>query len=255
MKAIMLAAGVGARLDKNPGHPPKVMLEFAGKSLLERHIEILSYLGIDGIVMVTGYRAEAIHEGIAEAGAENYIRTLFNPDFAVGPIMSLWTAREELAGGGDIIFMNADVLYDYRLMQRLLESRHPNCFIMDRNVRPGEDPVRICVRDGVIVDFHKKIRAACDHQGEWPGFLRLTPAIGRRVVEAMRAYVDAGRVNGIYEEAFRDALLAAPAGTFQYEDITGLPWAEIDFPEDLVRAREEVLPQLKEIQAVKEETA
>ena len=255
MKAIMLAAGVGARLDEGPGHPPKVMLEFAGKSLLQRHIEILRYLGIDGIVMVTGYRAEAIHEGIAEAEAEDYVRTLFNPDFTGGPILSLWTAREELAAGDDVIFMDGDVLYDYRLMQRLVESKHPNCFLMDRNARPGEDPVKICVRDGVIIDFHKQIRTAPDYWGEWPGFLRLTPRLGRRVVEAMQAYVDAGRVNEIYEEAFRDALLAEPAGTFGFEDITGLPWTEIDFPKDLTRAREVVLPQLKEIRPEKEERA
>ncbi len=28
----------------------------------------------------------------------------------------------------------------------------------------------------------------------------------------------------LVKEAFRDALLAAPAGTFKVEDITGLPW-------------------------------
>lgn len=254
-RAIMLAAGVGARLDRGPGHPPKVMLEFAGKSLLQRHIEILRHLAIDEIVVVTGYRAEAIHRGIAEAAAEDYVRTLFNPDFTGGPILSLWTAREELAAGDDIIFMDADVLYDYRLMQRLLESKHPNCLLMDRNVRPGEDPVKICVRDGVIIDFHKRIRTAPDYWGEWPGFLRLTPRLGHRVVAAMRAYVEAGRVNEMYEEAFRDALLAEPAGTFGFEDITGLPWTEIDFPEDLARAREVVLPRLKEIQPLKEERA
>ncbi len=254
MKAILLAAGVGARLDEGPGHPPKVMLEFAGKSLLERHIEILRYLGVGEIVMVTGYRNEAIHDGIAEAGAQDYVRTLYNPDFTAGSLVSLWAAREELTAGEDIIFMDADVLYDYRLMQRLVESKHPNCFLMDRNVRPGEDPVKICVRDGVIIDFHKKIRTACDYWGEWPGFLRVTPRLGRRVVEAMRAYVEAGRVNEMYEEAFRDTLLAEPAGAFRFEDITDLPWAEIDFPEDLARAREEVLPQLKDIQPAEEGT-
>ena len=253
MKAIMLAAGIGARLDRGPGHPPKALLEFAGRTLFERHIEILRHLGVAEMVVVTGYRADDIHAAIAGAGAEGYIRTLYNPDFAVGPLMSLWTAREELADGDDIVFMNADVLYDYRLMQRLLESRHPNCFLMDRDLRPGEDPVKICLRDGVIIDFHKEIGTACDLQGEWPGFLRLTPSVGRRVVDAMRALVDAGRVTVIYEEAFRDALLAAPAGTFKVEDITGLPWGEIDFPEDLARAHEVVLPQLEEIQPLKKE--
>ncbi len=57
----------------------------------------------------------------------------------------------------------------------------------------------------------------------------------------------------LVKEVFCDALLAAPAGTFKVEDITGLPWGEIDFPEDLARAHEVVLPQLEEIQPLKEE--
>ena len=39
-------------------------------------------------------------------------------------------------------------------------------------------------------------------------------------------------------------LLAEAPGTFQVEDVTGLPWVEIDFPEDLEKARREILPRL-----------
>ena len=38
-------------------------------------------------------------------------------------------------------------------------------------------------------------------------------------------------------------LLARP-GDFGFEDVSGLPWIEIDFPEDVVRATEEVLPAI-----------
>jgi choline kinase len=46
----------------------------------------------------------------------------------------------------------------------------------------------------------------------------------------------------ICEKALRDVILEAP-GLFGFEDITGLPWIEIDFPENLARARSEVLPR------------
>ncbi len=255
LKALMLAAGIGARLEKGPDHPPKVLLEFAGKTLLERHIEILRHLGIDGIVMVTGYRAGDIHQAIAGLGAGDTIETIHNPDFTLGSVISLWTAREVLTSGDDIIFMDADVLYDHRLMRPLVETEHANCMLMDREVRPGEDPIKICIRDGEIVDFHKRVTNAYDTWGEWPGFLRFSPAIGRRLVEVMAGYVDAGRTEEIYESAFRDVLAAEPAGTFAIADITGLPWGEIDYPEDLARARQVVLGQLREIETVGEKTA
>ena len=38
MKALMLAAGLGSRLNRGSEFPPKVLLKFDGISLLERHI-------------------------------------------------------------------------------------------------------------------------------------------------------------------------------------------------------------------------
>lgn len=250
----MLAAGTGSRLERGANPPPKVMLGFAGKSLLQRHVEILRHLGVDELVMVTGYRAESIHQGIHEAGAEGFVRTIHNPDFIRGTLLSLWTARRELMTGDDIIYMDADVLYDHRLMAALLDSAHGNCLLMDRNHEPGEDPVKICIRDGAIVDFHKVPREKHDHWGEWPGFLRLTPECSRRLVTAMSHYVDSGRLDEMVEEAIRDVVLSASMNDFGVEDVTGLPWIEIDFPEDLVRARREVLPALVPLDASRART-
>ncbi len=42
----------------------------------------------------------------------------------------------------------------------------------------------------------------------------------------------------------RDVLLSEPPGTFGYEDITGLPWIEIDYPSDLLRAERTILPRV-----------
>ena len=47
-----------------------------------------------------------------------------------------------------------------------------------------------------------------------------------------------------HEEALRDMLLASP-GDYGFEDVTGLPWVEIDFPEDVTRANEEILPAIR----------
>ncbi len=241
----MLAAGVGSRLERGPNPPPKVMLGFAGKSLLQRHVEILRHLGVGELVVVTGYRAEAIQRGIHEAGADGYVRTIHNPDFVRGTLLSLWTARKELMSGADIIYMDADVLYDHRLIAALLDSAHGNCLLMDRNDAPGEDPVKLCIRDGAIVDFSKTPRTNYDHWGEWPGFLRLTPDGARRLVTAMSHHVDSGRLDDVVEDAIRDVVLSPAAGDgFGVEDVTGLPWIEIDYPDDLVRARREILPAL-----------
>ena len=245
MIALMLAAGVGKRLfGEDHSEPSKALLRFDGKSLLHRHIDLLREKGIDRLALVVGYRKEELMAEVEALGARDYVRAIFNPEFEGGPVISLWTAREVLRSGADILFMDADVLYHRRVLERLIHSPHANCFLLDRGLEPGEDPVHLCIRDGAPVDFGKNIEGSFDMVGEWPGFMRMSPAIAARVADATQAIIDAGRSHVTYEVAMRDVLVSEPPGTFAYEDITGLPWIEIDFPSDLLRAERTILPRV-----------
>ncbi len=250
MYAIMLAAGVGSRLDPAGGHPPKVLLEIGGRTLLRRHLDILARSGVAGLEMVVGYRADDIRAEIARAeaalGRPGFVRTVTNPDFRDGSVVSLWTARRTLAGGGSVLLMDADVLYDYRMIERLLGSPHGDCFLLDRDFEPGEEPVKLCIRDGRPVEFRKRISGAYDLCGESVGFFRFRPATAARIAEVAEGYVAAGRREEPYEEVLREVMLEERDGGFGWEDVTGLPWTEIDFPEDVVRAETEVLPRLED---------
>ena len=86
----MLAAGIGSRLGfATEEHPPKVLLRFDGKSLLQFHIEILKRCGIDELVLGVGYRYQDIEREIAALGAQDFVRTIFNEDYEEGNIVTL----------------------------------------------------------------------------------------------------------------------------------------------------------------------
>ena len=242
----MLAAGIGSRLSGDDDtHSPKALLRFDGRSLLHRHVDTLRGHGIDEMTIVVGYHRNEIDAEIDAIGAGSFARTVYNPEFRRGSSVSLWTARDILAGGDSVLFMDADVLYHPLLIGRLVDSAHRNCFLLDREFRSAEQPVKLCLRGGVPVEFRKTIAGSYDVVGEWPGFLRLSPRIGRRVAAALEDYVAAGRLDEPYEEAIRDVMLSKPPGTFAVEDITGVPWIEIDTPADLARARAEIMPRLR----------
>jgi choline kinase len=161
-------------------------------------------------------------------------------------MVSLWSARETLCHGGPVLVMDADVIYDDRLMQRLVGSPIANCFLLDREIEPGDEPVKLCIAGGRIVDFHKKPQRAHDWHGESVGFFRFQPGVAAELARRTEGYVAAGNTSVEYEEAIRDMVLERPPETFGYEDITGLPWTEIDFPEDVRRAERHVVPKLQD---------
>ena len=237
----MLAAGVGRRLygDEN-FEPPKALLEFDGRTLLARHIEVLTSLGIEDLTVVVGHRKEMIEDELARVAPAEFARTLFNPRFEESPILSLACAGEVLRSGSRVLFMDADVYYHEDLLKALISSGHETCIILDRDFVPGEEPVKTCVRDNQIVDFGKKVSEPHDLIGEWPGFLTMAPDIARRVADRADELAQGDMPGYVYEDAFCDVLKASAPGTFGDEDVTGIPWIEIDFPEDRERAQNEI---------------
>lgn len=245
MKAIILAAGVGRRLGKDGQIQPKCLLKFNGKSLLERHLNYLRHYDIDEVVIAVGYQAEKIQDEIKALAAENWVSTVYNPDYTQGSVISLWTLRQHLAAGDDLLLMDADVLYDRHIIERLVKTNISNCFLLDRDFEPGDEPVKLCVKDGYLVEFRKQVALSLyDFAGESVGFFRFENAIAQRLARRAEQYVAEGLHDEPYEEVIRDLLLETPE-TFGYEDITGLPWIEIDFPEDIQRAQNQTLPEIE----------
>src|SRR5262252_3899912 len=84
--AIILAAGVGGRLGSAA---PKVLLEFGGKSLLERHLEALHANGVDDIAITVGHRPDLIRAELCRQGALDRVALVENPRYREGSVVSL----------------------------------------------------------------------------------------------------------------------------------------------------------------------
>ena len=247
MKALMLAAGISRRLygDEND-ELPKALLRFDDQSLLQRHIELLQAYGVKELVMIVGHRQEDL---IAEAGTvahEGFVRPIFNPRYKEGPLLSMAKGIEVLRGGTDVLFMDADVLYHPLVLEKLITSPHRNCFIMDRQFQSTKDQVTVCLNSGEVVDFGKGLGDDFELFGEWPGFLKISPEIAAKVADRTQGFIDCDDIKGSYEQVFRQVLKGEPRGTFSIEDVTGIPWIEIDYPEDLEKANRKTFQRISE---------
>ena len=247
MRAIILAAGRGLRLKQPTAQEqPKCLLEFGGRTLLERHLQLLQAAGITEIVLALGFLHEVVQSYLAGLTGLPRPQIVLNPQFELGSVLTLHTATAALTGGGDVLVMDADVLYHERIMAALVAKEGAaNRLLIDRDFEAGDEPVKVCVRAGVPIELRKQLPAALEYDaiGESVGFFRFDARAARRLAAIVADYAGSGRGAMPHEEAVRDLLRESGYG-FGVADVTGQPWIEIDFPADVERAAREILPQL-----------
>src|SRR5947209_470488 len=99
MKAIILSAGQGSRLGHMVDDRPKCLIDFNGRSLLDRQLDTLEACGVHEAVVVTGFHDELVEQALAVRSGAPRVRTVFNPFYKVADNTgSLFMARAELTG-------------------------------------------------------------------------------------------------------------------------------------------------------------
>jgi choline kinase len=241
MRAILLAAGSGRRL----GRPfPKCLVDIGGTTLLTRALRALAGVKVTEAWVVVGYRHELIAEELGRHPASVSVVCVRNEAFLRGSIRSLWTAREAMSG--EVLVMDADVLFPLHLLRRLVHSPHSNCVLGDpRSPFSGEE-MMLTVHGERVWDITRGVQDPSHVLGEGVGFYKL----GRSAAHALRGVLDewvaSGRDHEEYEEVFRVLFKSC---VFGYELVGDLPWTEIDFPEDILKAERTVWPQIQALEA------
>jgi len=240
MTAILLAAGVGKRLLDATGGRPKCLTPIGGKSLLARLLEGLVAAGVRDAAVVTGFGDEAVRAEIGAGPPGLRLRWLFNPRFREGAILSLWTARELLDRA--VLVMDADVLCGTAMLERLVGSPQSNCFLLDGSVSVTGEEQMLLVRDGAVRNVVRGGAPGYELAGESVGFLKLDAAAAARLRALLDRRVAAGETGIEHEEVYPDLMAEVRVG---FERVDGMPWTEIDFPDDIARAERDVLPRLR----------
>ena len=242
MKAIIYAAGRGTRLQSDS---PKILLEFGGRTLLEWHALRLRAADVREVVLVTGHLREQIAELLPDICARHDIavREIVNPRFREGSLLSLNVSLPEIENSSEpLLLMDADVFYPTGMLDRLTGSVHPTALLLDREFSTNDDdPMLVPVKNGRPIDFRKQWSGDAEFVGESIGFFKIAPVDFPLLIKETRARSRGSSCADSYDDVLRTLVLA---GRFGYEDVTGLPWIEIDFPADVIQARKQLVPAI-----------
>jgi choline kinase len=78
--------------------------------------------------------------------------------------------------------------------------------------------------------------------GEGVGFYKLDRQAARHLQGLLEQWMASGRDADEYEEVFRALFKAC---RFGYELVGDLPWTEVDFPDDILKAEQTVWPRIQ----------
>jgi len=239
MKAIILAAGCGSRLGDITNNLPKCLLPFGSQRLIDHQIKNIRQFQINEVVLVVGFQSVELRRYV-----QKYTDITFtfieNPDYAAtNTAFSLWLARREM--NDDFIYMNADVLFHPEIIRRLSHTTYDNALAVVRKPLSSEE-VKVAVDGARITNIGKGLPVALSY-GEFIGVAKFSHTISQSFTASLQDMISTQRGKNAY---FEDALHHITQEHFlSCVDVTDLPCIEIDFPGDLVEARENKLPEIK----------
>jgi choline kinase len=238
MTGVILAAGAGTRFNGG-GVQPKCLAAFGGRPLIEWQLRAMRACGIDDIAVVVGFEADRVRKACGPR-----VQFIENVRFAeTNSLYSLWMARAVLQDG--FVVMNCDVLFPTLMLADLLTARHQNALLVSypepADPEFSDEEMKVHVRKGRVVDIGKKLPSA-ETDGENVGIVKFGAEGAGRLIQLMDEIVSSGNERDWAPRAFaafaREHALYA-VGT------RGLPWTEIDTPDDYTRAVTQIFPAIR----------
>ena len=244
MQAIILAAGVARRLAPLTDRTNKCLLPVGGRSLLDRMLEALASSGVQAATIVVGHERDQVRAAAGTRCGTMAVRFVDNAEYRRGSILSLWAARDVLVAD-DCLVMDADVLFPAAFLSRLIAAPAASALLLDRSFHDTGEEVKLFTRGDRVIALGKKVvPERWDVLGEGVGFFKCGRAHAAEYVGRLAASIEETGGANEYEDALHELVGRVPVG---WVDVTGLPWTEVDFVEDLRRAESVVLPEIERL--------
>lgn len=136
MKAVILAAGEGARMGPFTASVPKVMIPVGNRPILEFVVRALVENGVRDIIMVIGYRRERIQAYFQDGKAFDARVTYVQEPKQLGTAHSVRQSKGDLHE--PFLVLNGSSLIDRQFVADLLEHAEGAALVIKESDRPQE---------------------------------------------------------------------------------------------------------------------
>lgn len=222
MKVLIFAAGLGSRLKLKT---PKILVKVGEKSILSRHIDSLSELGIvpADITVVIGYKAEEVKRACLALG----ITTLFNPSWQNPGTFSSFSVFPVV--NDSLLIIHGDLVWETGLAGSILEIEGDVVIPVDPRRWDDDEAMKVEIHQGKAIQLSKELPIS-KSAGESMGMFLLNKH--NSLYNISSDFND--NPNSTFDDLINFASSQLDVKAFVTDEYN---WEEIDTPADLTCAK------------------
>ena len=222
MKAIIMAAGAGKRLQALNINKPKCLITVGGETLIRRSVNLLINKGISDITVIVGFMAHLIRNELS-----NDVAYFENPDFhSTNSIKSLWYARDLLED--NVLLLNGDLYYEHSILDYAINQTNAVVMLAD-STRIDNADYRFSFSDDQIDQFGKHLTNQ-ETDGEYVGIVRIDQCFIKTFKQTLEEMITAGKSNIWWEDVLYSFI--SKQVPIHFFDVAGTFWSEVDTLQD-----------------------
>ena len=233
--AVILAAGLGSRFNKESIEGPKGFIEFDGQTIVMRSINNLKSVGISRIIFGTGYLS-GYYEVLED---KQSIFCIKNHLYAnTGSFFTLYNLNNHLHE--DFLLLESDLLYEKRALNVLLNHSKSDVILASGKTGSGDEVFIEVNENNYLKSLSKNQSDLSNIYGELVGISKISLDTYQILSEWAKINMECAKQIH-YEEAL-DKI--SDKRDIYVEKIEDLVWTEIDTEEHYKRAFDYVYPEL-----------
>lgn len=227
-RALILAAGLGSRLQHRTTTLPKALVAVHGEPILSHQLRAFAANGIERVGIVLGHAGDRIVEFVDRISPGMAVEYIWNHDYQQSnSSYSFWLARDWI-GGEPYLHVNCDIIFSPSVLRDLLSTASATAIAIRRDLPLGDQMENVAMRDGRIVRM--SIRHFDGAEGKAFGLARIAPAEAALMFEHLQGHLDQGNRN---ENCYGLIRAVAERGHFGAFDASGRTLYEVNTPVDL----------------------
>lgn len=243
---------MGRRLNDLTQNNTKCMVKVHNRRLIDYILEGIADVKLSQIVIVVGYEAKGLMDYLGTNYKGTPITYINNEDYAsTNNIYSLYLAREFLMAE-DTILLESDLIFDKKLIERLVADKRPNLAVVDK-YKPWMDGTVVKIdKDENILNFIPKKHFRFEESDQYyktVNIYKFSKVFSKEIYcPFLKAYSTALGKNEYYEQVLR---IISFIDKYEVNAFTlkGEKWYEIDDKQDLDNAETVFAPSDQKLQA------